>query len=83
MDWVWNQSTSQGIARTVLLAIADKCTGAACTAYAGTAMLMQRTNASRSTVRRSVDKLIEADELAILNESHGPRGETTYQLFGG
>lgn len=80
MDWVWNHSASKGTARMVLLAIADKCPGVDCSAYAGTAMLMQRTNASRSSVRASVDKLINAGELSVSDGGKGPRGETIYQI---
>ncbi|MDT3395572.1 hypothetical protein RKE29_02720 [Streptomyces sp. B1866] len=80
MDWVWTRSESKGVARTVLLAIADRCTGPACTAYAGTAMLVQRSRAARSTVVAAVDKLLASGELAIVDGVKGPRGETCYRL---
>ncbi|MEU6760812.1 hypothetical protein [Streptomyces sp. NPDC046685] len=80
MDWVWNHSTARGTARLVLLAIADKAPGADCTAYAGTAMLMQRTNTTRASVRTAIAKLIKAGELAAVDESCGPNGESVYQL---
>jgi len=79
-DWVWNHSQSKGTARLVLLAIADKAYGTKCTAYAGTTMLVQRSNAARSSVVAAVDKLIELGELAIVDGQHGPRGETVYTL---
>ncbi|MFF7130027.1 hypothetical protein [Streptomyces sp. NPDC008240] len=79
-DWVWNHSQSKGTARLVLLAIADKAYGKNCSAYAGTAMLVQRSNAARSSVVAAVDKLIETGELAIVTGQQGPRGETVYTL---
>lgn len=79
-DWVWNHSQSKGTARLVLLAIADKAYGKACTAYAGTTMLVQRSNAARSSVVAAVDKLIELGELAVIEGQQGPRGETVYTL---
>ncbi|MEV0438985.1 hypothetical protein AB0I84_07825 [Streptomyces spectabilis] len=78
-DWVWNQSAARGTALVVLLAVADKA-GADCTAYAGTAMLMQRTRAARSTVRGAVDALLESGELAVVEGALGPAGETVYRL---
>ena len=79
-DWVWNHSRSKGTARLVLLAIADKAYGKGCTAYAGTTMLVQRSNAARSSVVAAVDKLIESGELAVVAGQQGPRGETVYTL---
>ncbi|MEU1273043.1 hypothetical protein [Streptomyces sp. NPDC005799] len=79
-DWVWNHSQSKGTARLVLLAIADKAYGKGCTAYAGTTMLVQRSNAARSSVVAAVDKLIELGELAVVDGQQGPRGETVYTL---
>ncbi|MFD9813735.1 hypothetical protein [Streptomyces sp. NPDC059080] len=78
-DWVWDHATARGTARTVLLAIADKA-NADCVAYAGTAMLVQRTRAARSTVRDAVDTLLGSGELAIVEDITGPRGETVYRL---
>ncbi|MFD8546815.1 hypothetical protein [Streptomyces sp. NPDC059649] len=80
MDWVWTQSAAKGTARMVLLAIADKCPDDTCTAYAGTTMLVRRTNAARSSVVAAVDKLLAGDELRVLEGAKGPRGETVYHL---
>lgn len=79
-DWVWTHSKSKGTARLVLLAIADKASGPDCSAYAGTTMLVQRTNAARSSVIVAVDKLLESKELATVAERKGPKGETVYSL---
>ncbi|MER5785781.1 hypothetical protein ABT104_29300 [Streptomyces mobaraensis] len=64
----------------MLLAIADKAPGADCVAYAGTTMLVQRTQASRTAVKAAVDKLIASGELAVVEGARGPRGETVYCL---
>ncbi len=74
MDWVWTQSAAKGTARMVLLAIADKCPDDTCTAYAGTTMLVRRTNAARSSVVAAVDKLLAGDELRVVEGAKGPRG---------
>ncbi|MFD7716197.1 hypothetical protein [Streptomyces sp. NPDC059814] len=78
-DWVWDHATARGTARTVLLAIADRANADAI-AYAGTAMLVQRTRAARSTVRDAVDALLDSGELAVVEDVTGPRGETVYRL---
>ncbi|MCT9090606.1 hypothetical protein N4G70_17335 [Streptomyces sp. ASQP_92] len=80
MDWVWTKSAAKGTARMVLIAIADKCPDDQCTAYAGTTMLVQRTNAARSSVVRAVDRLLASRELKVVKEARGPRGETVYCL---
>ncbi|RZU21720.1 hypothetical protein [Streptomyces sp. BK239] len=78
-DWVWDQSAATGNARTVLLAIAHVA-NADGVAYAGTAMLVRRTRAARSTVRKSVDALLASGELAVVEGATGPAGETVYRL---
>lgn len=78
-DWVWSQSDSRGAARLVLLAIADRA-DAAGVAYAGTASLIRRTRAARSTVRDAVDALLVSGELAVVEGRLGPGGETVYRL---
>ncbi|WP_424861378.1 hypothetical protein [Streptomyces sp. MMS24-I29] len=78
-DWVWARSRARGAARLVLLAIADRA-GADGVAYAGTAALIQRTRAARSTVRQAVDALLASGELALVVGQTGPGGETVYRL---
>ncbi|GGY28101.1 hypothetical protein [Streptomyces xanthochromogenes] len=78
-DWVWTRSRARGAARLVLLAVADRA-GADGVAYAGTAALMQRTRAARSTVRHAVDALLASGELAVVEGRIGPGGETVYRL---
>ncbi|MET9690159.1 hypothetical protein ABZY81_17055 [Streptomyces sp. NPDC006514] len=78
-DWVWRQSSSRGAARLVLLSIADRSDSDG-VAYAGTASLIRRTRAARSTVRDAVDTLLASGELAIVEGELGPGGETVYRL---
>jgi hypothetical protein len=79
-DWVWDHSHSKGTARLVLLAIADKANGPDHSAYAGTALLVQRSNAARSSVIVAVDKLLASGELEEIKDRKGPHGETCYRL---
>ncbi len=79
-DWVWEHSASKGTARLVLLAIADKANGRDCSAYAGTAFLVRRTRAARSSVVVAVDRLLESGELEVVEGRKGPKGETWYRL---
>ncbi|WP_413800109.1 hypothetical protein [Streptomyces iranensis] len=80
MEWVWEHARARGVARLVLLAVADRVTGPECTAYAGTSMLVRRTGAARSTVCTAIDRLVESGELEIIPDARGPRGETRYRL---
>jgi hypothetical protein len=79
-DWVWEHSAAKNTARLVLLAIADKASGADVSAYAGTTFLVRRTNASRTAVIKAVDILVESGELEIVEGSKGPHGETRYRI---
>ncbi|WP_371788129.1 hypothetical protein OG404_09260 [Streptomyces griseoaurantiacus] len=63
-DWVWNHSESKGVARLVMLAIADAATGPECWAVAGSTWLMQRTGASRNTVLEATRKMLAIGELS-------------------
>jgi hypothetical protein len=73
MHWVWNHSQSKGTARHCLLALADKAQGADCMAAMGMTEFMQRANASRSAVLRSLDQLLKSGELKIEEEARGSR----------
>ena len=81
-DWVWEHSASKNTARLVLLAIADKASGADVSAYAGTTFLMRRANASRTAVIKAVDSLLDSGELEIVLGKKGPHGETRYRIPG-
>ncbi|MEU6230545.1 helix-turn-helix domain-containing protein [Streptomyces sp. NPDC047042] len=79
-DWVWEHSTSRGTARLVLLSIADRVADRQCIAWASLASLSERTNASRSTVRDALDRLLAAGELEQLDDLTGPQRSTVYRL---
>jgi hypothetical protein len=81
-DWVWEHSASKNTARLVLLAIADKASGPDVSAYAGTTFLVRRSRASRTSVIKAVDALLESGELEIVLGQKGPHGETRYRLPG-
>lgn len=80
MDWVWEHSQSKGVARLVMLAIADKAYGRDCKAYAGLTALQQRANAGRSTVIGVVRELVASGELEIVEGESGRNGATVYRL---
>ncbi|MGW2822154.1 helix-turn-helix domain-containing protein [Streptomyces sp. NPDC001443] len=79
-EWVWEQSTSRGTARLILLSIADRVTDEQCIAWASLTSLMERVNASRSTVREALDRLLDGGELEVLDGLTGPQRSTVYRL---
>lgn len=64
MDWAWTQSQSKGVARLVLLAMAQDAEGPSQLVCAGSSWLMPRVNASRSTVVSALRSLEEKGEIA-------------------
>ncbi|MFF3640430.1 helix-turn-helix domain-containing protein [Streptomyces sp. NPDC002564] len=78
--WAWESSTSKGVARLVLLSIADRIPDAQCVAYASVTDLMERTRASRNAVRTSLALLVDAGELEICDEYEGPQHSTVYRM---
>lgn len=79
-EWVWEHSSSRGTARLVLLSIADRVADKQCIAWASLASLAERANASRSTVRDALDRLLDAGELEQLDDLTGPQRSTVYRL---
>jgi hypothetical protein len=73
MDWVWTRAKARGNARLVLLAVADKVTGPDATARMGTAEVMRRLNAARSTARSAVDAALASGELVEEEPAIGSR----------
>jgi hypothetical protein len=80
MDWVWKYSQAKGVARLVMLAIADKSTGRSCKAFAGMTMLQQYANAGRSTVVGVIREQISSGELELVEGETGPFGAAVYRL---
>ncbi|AKH83964.1 DNA-binding protein [Streptomyces sp. CNQ-509] len=79
-EWVWESSTSRGTARLVLLSIADRVADEQCVSWASLTSLAARTNASVSTVREAIGRLVEAGELEQLDDLVGPQRSTVYRL---
>ena len=79
-EWVWEHSSSRGTARLVLLSIADRVADEQCVSWASLTSLARRTNASRSTVRAALDRLLDDGELELLDDLTGPQRSTVYRL---
>ncbi|MBT2527472.1 helix-turn-helix domain-containing protein [Streptomyces sp. ISL-99] len=79
-EWVWENSSSRGAARLVLLSIADRVADDQCISWASLSSLAKRTRASVSTVREAVERLILAGELEQLDDLVGPQRSTVYRL---
>ncbi|MFE0192603.1 helix-turn-helix domain-containing protein [Streptomyces sp. NPDC058989] len=79
-EWVWEHSSSRGTARLVLLSIADRVADEQCIAWASLSSLAERANASRSTVRDALDRLLDGGELEQLDDLTGPQRSTVYRL---
>ncbi|MFJ4828765.1 helix-turn-helix domain-containing protein [Streptomyces sp. NPDC088747] len=79
-EWVWEHSSSRGTARLVLLSIADRVADEQCVSWASLSSLAIRTNASVSTVREAIDRLVDAGELEQLDVLTGPQRSTVYRL---
>ncbi|GAA3196255.1 MULTISPECIES: helix-turn-helix domain-containing protein [Streptomyces] len=78
--WVWDHSSSRGTARLVLLSIADRAADEQCISWASLSSLATRTNASVSTVREAIDRLLRSGELEQLDDLTGPQRSTVYRL---
>lgn len=79
-EWVWEHSSSRGTARLILLSIADRVADKQCIAWASLTSLEKRTNASRSTVRDALDRLLDSGELEELDGLAGPLRSTVYRM---
>ncbi|AIA06704.1 hypothetical protein [Streptomyces noursei] len=79
-EWGWEHSSSKGVARLVLLSIADRVPDENCVAWASVASLVTRTNASRTAVRTALSALAESGELELLDHLDGPQRTTVYRL---
>ncbi|MGJ5751553.1 hypothetical protein FB563_4104 [Streptomyces puniciscabiei] len=79
-EWGWEHSSSRGVARLVLLSIADRVPDEQCVAWASLTSLIERTNASRTAVRTALVALAESGELELLDHLEGPQRTTVYRL---
>ncbi|MCL7493089.1 helix-turn-helix domain-containing protein [Streptomyces sp. MCA2] len=79
-EWVWENSSSKGAGRLIMLSLADRVADEQCIAWASLTSLEKRTNASRSTVREALDRLLASGELEQLDDLVGPQRSTVYRL---
>ncbi|MEU6814009.1 helix-turn-helix domain-containing protein [Streptomyces sp. NPDC046860] len=79
-EWVWEHSSSRGTTRCVMLSIADRVADDQCISWASLSDLAKRTNASVSTVREALDRMVAADELEVLHDLVGPKRSTVYRM---
>lgn len=84
MTWVWKHSQAKPTDRFVLLAIADVASDEGeVSAYARSQSAIQRkTGLDRRTIQRSVDRLLDIGELAVLAGGDGRRSTDYYMPMG-
>jgi DNA-binding transcriptional regulator YhcF (GntR family) len=66
MDWVFENSKSQGIERLILLVIADHCNSEGEDAFPRISLIAKRANVSERTVKRRLQDLVELGELEVV-----------------
>ncbi|MDQ0829515.1 hypothetical protein QF032_001359 [Streptomyces achromogenes] len=79
-DWVWEHSQSKGVARLVMLAMAERASGPECLVVAGSTWLMQRTGASRNTVLAAMARLKATGEIAAVDQVVGIHSHPVWVL---
>lgn len=79
IDWAWDNSQAKGVARLVVLAIAELAEETY-SASASISLLQKYANASRPAVVGAVADLIAAGEIAVVPGVFGPYGAATYRL---
>ena len=79
-EWVFEYSSSKGVARLVLHSVADRIADDKCVAWASLSDLCQRTNASRTAVREALAALGKSGELETLDHLEGPKRASVYRL---
>ena len=83
MSWVWNNSRSRGNDRLVLLAIADSAEDDGGNAWPSQERLARKTGLTVRTVRTSIDRLRQINELAVEHrrDSRGRQDVSTYAVL--
>lgn len=69
MDWVFDNSKSQGLERLILLVIADHCNHAGEDAFPRISVIARRANVSERTVKRRLQDLVALGELEVVKRS--------------
>jgi hypothetical protein len=82
MDWVWEKSKAKGVARMLLLALADKAIPdpTDCKAYGSLSFLQKRANCTREAVTDALSALYALGELEQVPGEKGPYGAAVYRL---
>jgi hypothetical protein len=82
MAWVWESSRSEGIARLVLLAIADAASDDGGDAWPSVHTLASKAKVGERTVQRAVRRLVELGELEVRSNA-GKHGVNVYRILMG
>lgn len=69
MDWVFENSKSQGLERLILLVIADHCNSEGEDAFPRISVIAKRANVSERTVKRRLQDLVALGELEVVKRS--------------
>lgn len=69
MDWVFENSKSQGLERLILLVIADHCNSEGEDAFPRISVIAKRANVSERTVKRRLQDLVALGELEVVKRN--------------
>lgn len=69
MDWVFDNSKSQGLERLILLVLADHCNHDGEDAFPRISVIARRANVSERTVKRKLNDLVALGELEIVKRN--------------
>jgi Helix-turn-helix domain len=78
--WVWNESSSRGYSRLVLLAIAAHCNSDGW-AWPSLKTLEEAANTTRPTILQALEQLEQSSEIVIERGGEGPGSVNRYYLF--
>lgn len=67
MEWVFQNSKSQGLERLILLVIADHCNSEGEDAFPRISVIAKRANVSERTAQRKIQDLVNLGELEVVN----------------
>jgi hypothetical protein len=83
VDWVWQHSDSQGVARHIMLILANEATTNVgdCTASGSLTFLAKRANCHRSAVSKALAALYALGDLEVVPGNQSPAGDPSYRLI--
>lgn len=79
MTWVWEHSQAEGLARLVLLAIADSADDTGANAWPSVATIASKCKVSERTVQRVVQALAASGQL-VVDWNAGPHGTNRFRV---